>query len=94
MVFSYYMVNSKVAAQMTSDFFNEHPSQKPINLMKKLVSEFTEEGQTILDPFMGSGTTGVACVQTGRKFIGMEISEDYYNIAKKRIENAQLPLFT
>ena len=48
----------------------------------------TVEGETILDPFMGSGTTGVACINTNRRFIGIEISEDYFNIAKRRIETA------
>jgi len=52
----------------------------------------TPEGGTILDPFMGSGTTGVACVQTGRRFIGIEISEQYYRIAQKRIAEAQAQL--
>ena len=47
-------------------------------------------GQTVLDPFMGSGTTGVACVQTGRNFIGMEIDETYFKIAERRIREAQL----
>ena len=53
----------------------------------------TRPGDTVLDPFMGSGTTGVACVQTGRNFIGIEIDEGYFNIAKQRIEQAQPPLF-
>ena len=61
--------------------------------MRKLVMALG--GQIIFDPFMGSGTTGVACVKTGRSFIGCEIDETYFNIAKKRIEEAQLqiPLF-
>lgn len=66
-----------------------HPTQKPIELMEWLIRTYTSEGATILDPFMGSGTTGVACVQTGRNFIGCEIDEGYFNIAKKRIEDAQ-----
>jgi len=65
-----------------------HPTQKPIRLMKHLIGQFTDEGDTVLDPFMGSGTTGVACVQTGRKFIGIEIDTDYYEIAKRRIKEA------
>ena len=67
-----------------------HPTQKPLSLMKIINLDLTSEGDTILDPFMGSGTTGVACVQTGRKFIGIEIDPDYYEIAKKRIQQAQL----
>ncbi len=69
-----------------------HPTQKPIALMKWCIEMFTQEGDTILDPFMGSGTTGVACVQTGRNFIGIEIDEGYFNIAKKRIEQAQMQI--
>ena len=69
-----------------------HPCPKPVDWAKWLISRATETGDTILDPFMGSGTTGVACVQTGRNFIGIEICEDYFNIAKKRIEQAQMQL--
>jgi len=61
--------------------------------MCSLVELFSDDAETILDPFMGSGTTGVACVQTGRKFIGIELDKAYFDIAKKRIEGAQLPLF-
>ena len=66
-----------------------HPTQKPVTLMKRILLDYTHEGDTILDPFMGSGTTGVACVQTGRNFIGIEISEEYFRIAEKRIAEAQ-----
>jgi site-specific DNA-methyltransferase (adenine-specific)/modification methylase len=66
-----------------------HPTQKPISLMKWILVEITNNIDTILDPFMGSGTTGVACVQTGRKFIGIEIDEKYFDIACKRIRDAQ-----
>ena len=69
-----------------------HPTQKPVLLMKTIIQDFSEEGQTICDPFMGSGTTGVACAQTGRKFIGIELDPKYFQIAKRRIEGAQLPL--
>ena len=67
-----------------------HPTQKPVKLMKHFIELFTKEGDTILDPFMGSGTTGVACVQTGRNFIGCEIDPTYFAIAEKRIAEAQL----
>jgi DNA modification methylase len=73
-----------------SDPDRTHPTQKPLSLMKWCIT-FTE-GDTILDPFMGSGTTGVACVQTGRNFIGIEIEPKYFEIAKKRIEQAQLQI--
>ena len=68
----------------------DHPSPKPIDYMRKLIERTTNEGDTILDPFMGSGTTGVACVQTGRDFIGIEIDPDYFAIAQKRIKKAQM----
>jgi len=63
-----------------------HPTQKPIALMEYLVRTFSNEGETVLDNCMGSGTTGVACIRSGRKFIGMEKDQTYYEIAKKRIE--------
>jgi DNA modification methylase len=66
-----------------------HPSPKPIRLMEWLVTHGADKDATILDPFMGSGTTGVACVQTGRNFIGIEIDPTYYAIAEKRIKEAQ-----
>ena len=69
-----------------------HPTQKPTSLMIWCVKNYTSEGDTILDPFMGSGTTGVACVQTGRNFIGIEIEPKYFEIAKKRIAEAQLQI--
>lgn len=65
-----------------------HPTQKPIDLMKWCIN-FLPNAQTILDPFLGSGTTGVAAVQMGRKFIGIEREPKYFDIACKRIEDAQ-----
>lgn len=65
-----------------------HPTEKPVSLMKELVSLFSSPGETILDPFMGSGTTGVACVKLGRKFIGIERDQTYFQIACSRIETA------
>lgn len=62
-----------------------HPTIKPLDLIKKLVENSSERGGVILDTFMGSGTTGVACRELGRKFIGMEINEEYYKIAVDRI---------
>jgi site-specific DNA-methyltransferase (adenine-specific) len=67
---------------------NGHPCPKPINLMKWLVNRASLIGETILDPFMGSGTTGVAAVKLGRKFIGIEIEPKYFDIACKRIQAA------
>jgi DNA modification methylase len=66
-----------------------HPTQKPIELMRWCLS-FIPEAHTILDPFMGSGTTGVACMMEGRRFIGIEIDPDYFKIAEKRIYEASL----
>ena len=65
-----------------------HPTEKPVSLMAEILNDFTTHGQTILDPFMGSGTTGVACVNLGRKFIGIEIEPKYFDIACRRIEEA------
>ena len=64
---------------------NVHPTQKPIPLMEYLIKTYTNEGDTVLDFTMGSGTTGVACMKTNRKFIGIELDENYFNIASKRI---------
>lgn len=74
---------------------NDHPCPKPIGMMQWLVERGSLEGHTILDPFMGSGTTGVACARLGRKFIGIEIEEKYFQIAVERIdrEYAQGKLF-
>lgn len=70
---------------------NDHPCPKPTEFMKWLVARCTaNENDTVLDPFMGSGTTGVACVKTGRKFIGIEIDQGYFDIAVKRIKEAQM----
>lgn len=69
-----------------------HPTEKPVLLMERLVEMLTPEGGVVLDPFMGSGTTGVACVQTGRNFIGMEIQEEYFRMAEHRIAEAQQAL--
>lgn len=66
-----------------------HPTQKPEDLMRQLVDDLVPLGATVLDPFMGSGTTGVACVQTGRDFVGIEIEPHYFDIAQRRIEAAQ-----
>lgn len=65
-----------------------HPTQKPVSLMEYLIKTYTNEGETVLDNTMGSGTTGVAALNTGRKFIGMEMDEGYFNIACERIAAA------
>ena len=65
-----------------------HPTQKPISLLKEIIERSSNEGGVVLDCFMGSGSTGVACVNTNRHFIGIELDDGYFNIAKKRIEEA------
>ena len=70
----------------------QHATQKPTKIMKWIIENYTNPGATILDPFMGSGTTGVAAVQLGRKFIGIEIDPNYYAIAERRIAEAQLQI--
>ena len=70
------------------DDIREHPTQKPEGVMKWCVEQLPDDAQTILDPFMGSGTTGVACAKLGRKFIGIEIEPKYFDIACDRIRKA------
>jgi site-specific DNA-methyltransferase (adenine-specific) len=66
-----------------------HPTQKPVALMEYLIRTYTQEGETVLDNCMGSGTTGVACANTGRRFIGIERERKYFDIACERIEREQ-----
>lgn len=68
----------------------EHPTQKPLELLEYLIRTYTRENETVLDNCMGSGSTGVACVNTSRNFIGMELEEEYFNLAKERIENHEV----
>ena len=65
-----------------------HPTQKPVALLEYLIKTYTNESEIVLDNCMGSGSTGVACVNTNRNFIGFELDENYFNIAKTRINNA------
>ena len=67
----------------------KHPTQKPIPLLEYLIKTYTNEGDTVLDNCMGSGSTGVACVKLNRNFIGMELKEEYFEIAKERIYKEQ-----
>jgi len=66
-----------------------HPTQKPVALLEYLIKTYTNEGEIVLDNCMGSGSTGVACVNTGRDFIGIELDTGYFETAKQRIETAQ-----
>ena len=65
-----------------------HPTQKPVALLEYLIKTYTNEGETVLDNCMGSGSTGVACINTGRNFIGYELDEKYFEIAEKRLNEA------
>jgi DNA modification methylase len=78
---------AKMFSLHPSSYSKEHPTQKPVALMRWCLS-FLPNAETILDPFMGSGTTGVACAKMGRKFIGIELDPDYFEIACRRIEQA------
>jgi site-specific DNA-methyltransferase (adenine-specific) len=69
-----------------------HQNQKPVDLLTFLINKSSKPNDTILDCFMGSGTTGVACLQTNRNFIGIELDENYYNIAKERCSSYQTKL--
>ena len=66
-----------------------HPTQKPVALMEFLVKSYCPEGGIVLDFCMGSGSTGVACVKNNRNFIGIEIKQNYFEISKERLENAE-----
>lgn len=67
----------------------EHPTQKPLSLITELINKHSNKGDLILDCFMGSGTTGVACIKASRRFIGIELDTNYFNIAKVRIKDAE-----
>ena len=71
------------------DYSGHHPTQKPVALLEDLIKTYTNEGDTVLDFTMGSGSTGVACVNTGRNFIGIELDPDYFAIAEQRIADAK-----
>ena len=79
--------NQIVTISNASQKGKQHPTQKPVELMEYLIKTYTNEGETVLDFTMGSGSTGVAAINTNRKFIGIELDETYFNIAKERIEN-------
>ena len=65
-----------------------HPTQKPVALLEYLIKTYTNEGEIVLDNCMGSGSTGVACRNTGRKFIGIELDDKYFEISKSRLNEA------
>ena len=92
-MFRAYVMNSTVAASFGGDIFYGHPSQKPIKLIKKLVEEYSNLGDLILDPFCGSGTTCVAAKLLGRNYIGIDISQAYVDIARNRLRDTEESLF-
>lgn len=75
--------------EFKKDYQGFHPTQKPVALLEHLVNTYTNPGDLVLDNCMGSGSTGVACVNTGRRFIGIELDKGYFEIAEKRIAEAQ-----
>lgn len=94
-VFNRLGANSKSNVfEYAKDSDGYHPTQKPVALLEDLIQTYSNEGNTVLDFTMGSGSTGVACVNTNRRFIGIELDEGYFNIAKKRIEEAQARIET
>ncbi len=68
--------------------FGKHPTQKPIELLKRIITASTKEDDLVLDPFCGSSTTGVGAVLLNRKYVGIDLEEEYLNLSKKRIEHA------
>ena len=72
-------------ASASEKTFGAHPTQKPVKLMEELLLRHSDKNDMVLDPFMGSGSTGIACLNTNRDFIGIELDENYFEIAEKRI---------
>lgn len=86
----YHVANTSPSCRKRlGDYVDGHPSPRPLSQVRHILEQWVQPGGTVLDPFMGSGTTGVACVQTGRNFIGIEIDPDYFAIAERRIAEAQ-----
>lgn len=79
--------SSKTVHHFTNPTGKIHPAEKPVELMEYYITNSTKENDIVLDPFMGTGTTGVACKNTYREFIGIEIDKEYYDIAMNRVEN-------
>ena len=79
----------KIYKGVTVDKNRLHPTQKPVELLEYLIKTYSNEGETVLDNCMGSGSTGVACKNTNRNFIGIELDEKYFNIACNRLEERQ-----
>jgi site-specific DNA-methyltransferase (adenine-specific) len=86
----FFVANTSPSSHKGLNNVEGHPCPRPLDQVRHIVDQWVPPGGTILDPFMGSGTTGVACVQTGRNFIGIEIDPTYFAIAQRRIAEAQM----
>jgi len=84
-MFRYHCISNKIDAQLMKDIFTNHPTQKPIRLLLDMVARYSKPNDLILDPFCGSGTTCVAAKMLGRRFIGIDISSEYCEIARQRL---------
>lgn len=91
-MYRHYFINSTVAANYAHDVYTGHKSQKPQKLMKELIKKFSEPSDTILDPFMGSGSTLFAAKEMGRKAIGIELNKKWCEVAVDRLSQGILPL--
>lgn len=87
----YHVANTNPATRKRGmpDYVEGHPCPRPLDQVRHIVEQWVRPGGTVLDCFMGSGTTGVACIQTGRRFIGIELDKGYFDIAQRRIAEAQ-----
>jgi len=85
----WFVANTAPVIAKPSNIERGHPCPRPLDQMEHIVSQWVRPGDTAIDPFMGSGTTGVACVRTGRRFIGIEKEEKYFEIALRRIREAE-----
>ncbi|UTC78118.1 site-specific DNA-methyltransferase [Treponema sp. OMZ 799] len=81
-------LEKSIINQTRDHYTMQHPTQKPVRLMERLMQLVTQEGDLVIDPFMGSGSTGIAALNLNRRFIGMELDDEYFSIAKSRLENA------
>lgn len=88
----FYVANTSSSSHKGLNDVKGHPCPRPLDQVTHIVNQWVRPGGTVLDCFAGSGTTGVACVQTGRSFIGCEISEQYFEMSKRRIEQAQMQM--
>ena len=77
------------APKQSEKSFGKHPTQKPLELIERLISATTKVGGTVLDPFNGSGTTGVACINLDRKYFGIELEEEFIELSRRRFANAK-----